>query len=197
MNRRQFATATAVAFAPSALLGPNEVRPHWEADGVGSLARIGILTPDDDPVPESEIRTMAPADVSIHASRVLLNSDPLSFAEGADSAARLLTRLKPRLILYAVYLQQLRSRRAGRRSSPDQNRATRRRRQSPVYVPGRGGRPAAYGYPQGGAHSPAMVCRSPECKGKGILPRARLWSGLLNESRAGANVPRSTARRGV
>jgi hypothetical protein len=47
MNRRQFA-ATAVAFAPSALFGSNEVRLRWEADRVGSLARIGVLTPDDD-----------------------------------------------------------------------------------------------------------------------------------------------------
>src|SRR5215470_17497269 len=103
MNRRQFATATAVAFAPSALFRSNEERPRWEADGVGSLARIGVLTPDDDPVPESEMRTMAPVGVSIHVSRVLWNGDPrsLSFAEGADNAARLLTRLKPRLILYA------------------------------------------------------------------------------------------------
>jgi maleate isomerase len=107
MNRRQFVAATtvaatvAVAFAPPALSESNEGQARWEADGVGSLARIGVLTPDDDPVPESEMRTMAPAGVSIHASRVLFNSDPLSFAEGADSAARLLTRLKPRLILYA------------------------------------------------------------------------------------------------
>jgi maleate isomerase len=101
MNRRQFVAATAVAFAQPALSGSNEAQPRWEADGVGSLARIGVLPPDNDPVPESEMRTMAPADVSIHASRVLLDSDPLSFAEGADSAARLLTRLKPRLILYA------------------------------------------------------------------------------------------------
>jgi maleate cis-trans isomerase len=103
MNRRQFVAATAVAFATPALSGSNEVQPRWEADGVGSLARIGVLTPDDDPVPESEMRTMAPSGVSIHTSRVLWNGDPrsLSFAEGADSAARLLTRLKPRLILYA------------------------------------------------------------------------------------------------
>jgi len=103
MNRRQFVAATAVAFASPTVSVSNEVQPRWEADGVGSLARIGLLTPDDDPVPESEMRTMAPAGVSIHASRVLWNGDPrsLSFAEGADSAARLLTRLKPRLILYS------------------------------------------------------------------------------------------------
>jgi maleate isomerase len=103
MSRRQFFAATAVAFASPAFSRSNQVQPRWEADGVGSLARIGVLTPDDDPVPESEMRTMAPAGVSIHASRVLWNGDPrsLSFAEGADRAARLLTRLKLRLILYA------------------------------------------------------------------------------------------------
>jgi maleate isomerase len=103
MNRRQFVAATAVAFASPTLSVSSEVQPRWEADGVGSLARLGVLTPDDDPVPESEMRTLAPAGVSIHASRVLWNGDPrsLSFAKGADSAARLLTRLKPRLILYA------------------------------------------------------------------------------------------------
>jgi maleate isomerase len=102
MNRRQFVAATAIGFTMPAF-GSSAVQPRWEADGVGSLARLGVLTPDDDPVPESEMRTMAPAGVSIHASRVLWNGDPrsLSFAEGADSAARLLTRLKPRLILYA------------------------------------------------------------------------------------------------
>jgi maleate isomerase len=103
MNRRQFVAATVAAFASPGLSGLIEVQPRWEADGIGSLARIGILTPDDDPVPESEMRTMAPAGVSIHASRVLWNGDPrsLSFAENADSATRLLMRLKPRLILYA------------------------------------------------------------------------------------------------
>jgi maleate isomerase len=103
MNRRQFVAATAVAFAQSAFSGSTEDQPRWDPDGVGSLARIGVLTPDDDPVPESEMRTMAPAGVSIHASRVLWNGDPrsLSFAEGAESAARLLARLKTRLTLYA------------------------------------------------------------------------------------------------
>jgi len=79
-----------------------EREQRWEPDGVGSLARIGVLTPDDDPVPESEMRTMAPDGVSIHASRVLWkNGDWRSFAVGAPTAAELLMRLKPRLILYA------------------------------------------------------------------------------------------------
>lgn len=103
INRRQFIAATAVAFAPLGVSGSNKVPPPWEPDGVGSLARIGVLTPDDDPVPESEMRAMAPEGISIHASRVLWNGDPgsLSFAEGAGGAAQLFARLAPRLILYA------------------------------------------------------------------------------------------------
>lgn len=82
INRRQFIAATAVAFAPLGVSESNKVQPPWEPDGVGSLARIGVLTPDDDPVPESEMRAMAPEGISIHASRVLWNGDPGSFAAG-------------------------------------------------------------------------------------------------------------------
>jgi maleate isomerase len=104
MNRRQFVAAgTIAALSPRLRVVSAGPRQRWEPDGVGSLARIGVLTPDDDPVPESEIRTMAPEGISIHASRVLWNGDPgsLSFAEGAGSAAHLFARLAPRLILYA------------------------------------------------------------------------------------------------
>jgi maleate isomerase len=104
MNRRQFVAATTIAtLVPRARLASAEPARHWEPDGVGSLGRIGVLTPDDDPVPESEMRTLAPEGISIHASRVLWNGDPgsLSFAEGAVGAAQLLARLAPRLILYA------------------------------------------------------------------------------------------------
>jgi maleate isomerase len=100
MNRRQFlGTPVAAALGTPAWLSQTG-RP-WEPDGVASLARIGVLTPDDDPVPESEIRAMAPDGVSVHTSRVLWNGDARSFAEGAAGAAQLLARLRPRLILYA------------------------------------------------------------------------------------------------
>jgi hypothetical protein len=36
----------------------------WEPDGAGWRARIGVLTPHFDGVPESECWTMAPAGVS-------------------------------------------------------------------------------------------------------------------------------------
>jgi maleate isomerase len=102
INRRQFIAATSVgALAPPDSLRLAASRPRWEPDGLGSLARLGVLTPDDDPVPESEMRTMAPDGVSIHASRVPWNGEARSFADHAGDAAGLLARLAPRMILYA------------------------------------------------------------------------------------------------
>ena len=39
---------------------------------MGYRARIGLLTPNDDAVPESEFWTMAPKGVSVHVARELL-----------------------------------------------------------------------------------------------------------------------------
>ena len=44
----------------------------WQPDGAGSRAKIGVLTPHLDPVPESELQAMAPQGISIHAARVPL-----------------------------------------------------------------------------------------------------------------------------
>ena len=44
----------------------------WRPDGAGSRARIGVLTPHLDPVPESECQALAPEGVSVHAARVPL-----------------------------------------------------------------------------------------------------------------------------
>lgn len=44
----------------------------WQPDGAASLAKIGVLTPHLDPVPETEFQVMAPRGVSIHAARVPL-----------------------------------------------------------------------------------------------------------------------------
>ena len=44
----------------------------WQPDGNAPLAKIGVLTPHVDHVPESEMQAMAPAGVSIHGARVFL-----------------------------------------------------------------------------------------------------------------------------
>jgi len=41
----------------------------WRPDGAGWRARVGLLTPHFDPVPETEFRVMAPEGVSIHSAR--------------------------------------------------------------------------------------------------------------------------------
>ncbi len=95
----------------------SHVTSRFRPDGAGSLARIGVLTPDVDPVPESEMWAMAPRDVSIHASRVLWSGNALSigkteemavlgarsFAEPphVDAAVDLLAGLTPNVIVYA------------------------------------------------------------------------------------------------
>jgi maleate isomerase len=109
MQRRQFVSLAGMAaiatqrFA-SAKLAASE-RSSWQPDGAGSLARIGVLTPDFDPVPESELWAMAPHGVSIHGSRVTWkwNHDPREFAEAPqlDNAIDQLVALKPRAIAYA------------------------------------------------------------------------------------------------
>jgi len=109
MQRRQFIslagmTAIATQRFASAKLAESE-RSTWQPDGAGSLARVGVLTPDFDPVPESEMWAMAPHGVSIHASRITWkwNHDPREFAEAPqlDSAVEQLVALKPRAIGYA------------------------------------------------------------------------------------------------
>lgn len=89
----------------------------WQPDGAGWRARIGVLTPHSDPVPESELQAMAPVGVSIHAARVplgfagpdnggtsLIGSDAArGFSEPphVDNAAALLAAAPLHVILYA------------------------------------------------------------------------------------------------
>lgn len=89
----------------------------WQPDGAGSRARIGILTPHLDAVPESEFRALAPDGVSIHAARVPLGMigpdgeivprvDPeiaRAFSEppAVDDAAALLAAVSPGAVVYA------------------------------------------------------------------------------------------------
>jgi len=109
MKRRQFIALAAVATLGSPTLPPHALaatqRAHWRPDGAGSGARIGVLTPDFDPVPESEMWTMTPLGVSIHASRITWkwNDDPKAFAESpqVDTATEQLASLKPQAIVYA------------------------------------------------------------------------------------------------
>lgn len=78
------------------------VDAKWLPDGVGSLARIGVLTPEFDPVPESELWAMAPKGVSIHAARVA-RKGVLAFSDAPniDEATESLAALAPRAIVYA------------------------------------------------------------------------------------------------
>ena len=108
MKRRRFialaglgASGALAAWPPSRSVASGG---KWQPDGKGSLARIGVLTPDFDPVPESELWAMSPSGVSIHATRVARKGvDPRSFAEPpqVDNAVELLASLRPRAILYA------------------------------------------------------------------------------------------------
>ena len=77
-------------------------RNSWNPDGLGYRARIGLLTPNDDAVPESEFWTMAPEGVSIHVARVLL-VDTRTFADPPhpDDAVALLSALPMQAIVFA------------------------------------------------------------------------------------------------
>ena len=107
MKRRHFITLAGVAAIGTPILRSSPLRAaqgsRWRPDGAGSFARIGVLTPDFDPVPESEMCAMAPSGVSIHASRVRWRGEARAFAEPphVDSAVEQLADLAPRVILYA------------------------------------------------------------------------------------------------
>lgn len=75
---------------------------NWKADGVGLLASIGVLVPDDDGVPESEFWTMAPEGVSVHTERVPFG-DPLKYSDppGPDHATEVLAKLQLDSIVFA------------------------------------------------------------------------------------------------
>jgi len=102
MRRREFLAATvspAAASIASPML-PTTQADRWPADGFGAVARFGVLTPDFDPVPESELWAMAPRGVSIHTARVGAKSGA-AFVEAPaiDEAVDHLVRLRPRAIL--------------------------------------------------------------------------------------------------
>jgi maleate isomerase len=81
-------------------VGP--ARINWQPDGLGFRARIGLLTPDDDAVPESEFWTMAPDGVSVHAARVPI-ADIRKYTDppGPDNATEVLSKLPLKSIVLA------------------------------------------------------------------------------------------------
>jgi maleate isomerase len=74
----------------------------WQPDGAGWKARIGVMTPHFDGVPESECWTMAPAGVAIYAARVPF-VDARTFAQPphVDTTAELLAAAPLHAIIYA------------------------------------------------------------------------------------------------
>ena len=75
---------------------------RWQSDGVGSRARLGVLTPDFDPVPESEIAAMAPPGISVHTSRIPRRPQARGYTEApyVDDAVDRLVELAPPAILF-------------------------------------------------------------------------------------------------
>jgi len=107
MKRRQF-VALGAAGLGAPFIRPPAIElvqePKWRPDGLGSVARLGVLTPDFDPVPESEMNAMSPPGISIHGSRVARQpGSPRAFAEPphVDTAVERLTGLAPAFILFA------------------------------------------------------------------------------------------------
>ena len=94
MTRRSFLTALSLA--------SGTMFSGWQPDGLGYRARIGLLTPNDDAVPESEFWTMAPEGVSVHVARVLL-VDTRTFSDPPhpDDATALLAALPMQAIVLA------------------------------------------------------------------------------------------------
>jgi maleate isomerase len=77
-------------------------RKALKPDGSGWRARIGVLTPEDDTVPESEFWTMAPDGVSVHAARIsLVNLETYSDPPGPDNAVYQLAKLPLHNIVFA------------------------------------------------------------------------------------------------
>ena len=104
MRRRQFLSA-ALGTAAGSLAMPARTgaqSPSWQPDGAGTIARFGLLTPDFDPAPESELWAMAPRGVSIHTSRVHRSGGPgasIVEAPNIDEAVDRLAEVRPNAIL--------------------------------------------------------------------------------------------------
>jgi maleate isomerase len=105
MQRRQFVYAATAGLAGAPIAGLQPIQTQevaWQRDGAGTEARFGVLTPDFDPAPESEMWAMVPPGISIHAARVARSGPPgASFVQPphVDEAVDRLVELAPRAIL--------------------------------------------------------------------------------------------------
>jgi maleate isomerase len=106
MNRRTLLRSAVLSAFAAPFLPERRVSTRqdgrWQLDGVGSLARVGVLTPDFDPVPESEIAAMAPRGISVHSSRIARRPHAREYIEAphVDDAVARLAELAPRVILF-------------------------------------------------------------------------------------------------
>ena len=107
MSKRSFLSALSLGSGtllslPAMAATAGSDRRSWQQDGLGYRARIGLLTPNDDAVPESEFWTMAPEGVSVHVGRVLL-VDTRTFSDPPhpDDAIELLAALPMQAIVFA------------------------------------------------------------------------------------------------
>ena len=107
MDRRDFLTALSLGSGtlvslPAIAETAGSDRKSWRPDGLGYRARIGLLTPNDDAVPESEFWTLGPEGVSVHVARVLL-VDTRTFADPPhpDDATALLAAWPMQAIVFA------------------------------------------------------------------------------------------------
>jgi maleate isomerase len=105
MNRRALLRSAvlsvfATPFLPETRLSAQQ-GPRWQSDGLGSRARVGVLTPDFDPVPETEIAAMAPPGISVHSSRIARRPFAREYIEAphVDDAVARLAELAPPVIL--------------------------------------------------------------------------------------------------
>ena len=109
MKRRHFIAATGLgALAVHAPYSQSvSDKSRWQPDGSGRLTTIGVLTPQGDARPESEIKAMAPDGVAVHSSIVHWIRDPSRadnfrrFLEPPhlDNAAELLSSFQPSSVI--------------------------------------------------------------------------------------------------
>jgi maleate isomerase len=106
VNRRTFvgivSGAAAGTLLSDASMAVATLQPQWQPDGA-SATQLGLLTPDFDVTPESEVAAMNRARVPVFASRmpIKFTREVLTDPTHADSALALLSALNLGAILYA------------------------------------------------------------------------------------------------